>query len=132
METLPEDFDLDKALSRSGITVNMVPNIAHKDRASYELVVAASRLHLLSRSYPTFILIADYDPFKPAEADIRIHGLEEAKKKARVSSLNNAVEAIRNGWGDGPAECYQNAARKAGLESALESSILHWDIKVSF
>ena len=129
---LPKDFNLDQTLSSSGITVELVPNIVeHKDQGSYELVANPSCLHLLSRSYPTFKVINDYDPFRPAEADIRIHGLEEAKKRARVSSLNNAVEAIRSGWGDGPAECYQNAARKAGLESALESSILNWDIRVS-
>ena len=69
---------------------------------------------------------------KPAQADKCIHGLEEAKERAQVISLNNAVKAIRNGWKDGPAECYQDAARKAGLESALESSILNWDIKVCF
>ncbi|KAL2042895.1 hypothetical protein N7G274_004655 [Stereocaulon virgatum] len=129
---LPKGFNLDQTLSSSSITVELVPNIVeHKDQGSYELVATTSCLHLLSRSYPTFKVIKDYDPFKPAEADIRIHVLEEAKKRARVSPLNDAVEAIRNGWGDGPAECYQNAARKAGLESALESSILNWDIKQS-
>ena len=132
-DILPKDFNLDQTLSCSGITVELVPNIVeHKDQGSYELVATTSCLHMLSRSYPTFKVISDYDPFKPAEADIHIHGLEEAKKKARASSLNNAVEAIRNGWGDGPAKCYQNAARKSGLASALESSILNRDIKVSF
>ena len=111
----------------------MVPNIVeHQEQGSYELVATELGVCLLSLCYPHFKAITDYDPFEPAEADKRIHGLEEAKERARVSSLNNAVEAIRNGWEDGPAECYQNAARKAGLESALESSILNWDIKVSF
>ena len=130
---LPKDFDLDQKLCSLGITVSMVPNIVeHQEQGSYELVATELGVRLLLLCYPDFKAITDYDPFEPAEAAIRIHGLEGAKQRARVSSLNNAVEAILNGWGDGPAECYQDAARNAGLESALESLILSWDIKVSF
>ena len=111
----------------------MVPNIVEKDpRSSYDLVVATSRLSLLSEKLHDFEVVMNYNPFKPAEADVRIHGRYEADKIARVNSLNNAVEAIRNGWGPGPVECYQNAAKKVGLQTALEQSILNWDIHVSY
>ena len=110
----------------------MVLNIIeHQDQGSYKLIATKLGIRLLLLCYPNFKAVTDYDPFKPAEADICIHRLEEAEKRARVS-LNNAVEAIRNRWGDGPAEYYQDTARNAGLESALESLILNWDIKVSF
>ena len=85
----------------------------------------------LSSSGITVEVINDCDPFQPAEVNIRIHRLDEAIQRAQVSSLNDAVEAIRNGWGDGPAKCYQDAAQKAGLK-AVERSILHQDIRVSF
>ena len=118
---LPEDFDLDLVLSNSGIIIDMVPNIVElKDHGSYELVAATSCLDLLSEKFHDFKLVADYDPFEPTEDGIRIHGICEAKKRARVNSLNNAVKAIRNGWGRGPVECYRNATGKAGLGTALE------------
>lgn len=103
----------------------------HKDRGSYELVVATSYLHLLSEKFHDFQLVVDYNPFEPAEDDIRIHGICEAKYRARANSLNNAVNAIRNGWGCEPAECYRNATRKAGLRTTLERALLNWDIQVS-
>ena len=64
-------------------------------------------------------------------SDFLILGIIEAKRRARVNSLANAVEAIRGGWGRGPEECYRNAVVKAGLGTALERAILNWDIQVS-
>ena len=79
---------------------NMVPHITeHKRPGSYELVVATPCLDLLSEKSHEFKLAADYDPFEPAEEDICIHGIWEAKKRARINTLNNAAEATRNGWG---------------------------------
>ncbi|KAL2039392.1 hypothetical protein N7G274_007664 [Stereocaulon virgatum] len=75
--------------------------------------------------------VVDHDPFEPAETHIRIHGLYEANKRAQVSSLNDAVEAMRNGWESGPAECYRNTTEKVRLGTALERSILNWDIQQS-
>lgn len=85
----------------------------------------------LSTRLQGFELATSYDPFAPAENDIHIHGIVEAKRRARVNSIANAVEAIRKGWGRGPEECYRSVIAKAGLETALERAIMDWDIQVS-
>ncbi len=129
---LPEAFDLDRFLSDSGITINIVSHIVeHKHAGSYELVIATPCLDLLSGNFQDFKIVVDYDPFEPAEEDIRIHGIWEAKKRARFNTLDNAAEVTRNGWGRGPAECYRRAIGKAGLGIELERAILYWDIQVS-
>ena len=111
----------------------MVPYIVeHTDPGSSKLVVATSCLDLLSERFRNFKLVVDYDPLEPAEEDRLIHRIWEAKKRARINTLNNAAEATRNGWGCGPAECYRSAIGKAGLEAELERAILNWDIQVSY
>jgi len=113
--------------------INMVPHIVeHKHAGSYELVVATSCLGLLSEKFQEFKTVVDYDPFEPAEEHIRIHGIWEARKRARINTLTNAAEVTRNGWGHGPAECYRRAIVKAGLGTELERAILNWDIQVSY
>lgn len=132
---LGEDFDLDRFLSKSGIMIHMVPHIVeHKHSGSYELVVATPYLDLLLERVQGhgFKLVVNHDPFKPAEEDVRIHGMWEAKRRARVNTLSNAADAIRNGWGYGPAECYRSVIAKAGLGTELERTILNWDIQVSY
>lgn len=130
---LLKDFDLDQILRDSGITMKTVPYIVkNENQRSYELVVAMPCLDLLSKIPRDFRLVVNYDPFEPAVEDIRIHGIWEAKNRARISTLNNAAEAIRNGWGYGPGECYRNVIGKAGLVIALEKAILNWDIQVTY
>ncbi|KAL9045619.1 MAG: hypothetical protein Q9214_001366 [Letrouitia sp. 1 TL-2023] len=97
----------------------------------FELTVATPCLDLLSKISHDFELVVDYDPFEPAEEAIRIHGTWEAKKRARITTLDNAVEATCNGWGYRPAECYRSAFSKAGLGTELERAILNWDIQHS-
>jgi len=80
---LPESFNLDRFLSDSGITINMVPHISkHKHPGSYGLVVATPYLNMLPNKVHNFKLVNDYDPFEPAQEDICIHGIWEAKKRA--------------------------------------------------
>lgn len=113
--------------------INTVPHIVeHKHAGSYELVVATPCLDLLSEKFQDFKLVVDYDPFEPAEEDIRIHGIRQAKRKARINTLNNAAEVTRNGWGHGPAECYRSVVGKAGLGKELARAILNWDVQVSY
>ena len=110
----------------------MVPTVMkHKSAWSYEIVVATTCLDLLS-GFQDFKLVVDYDPFEPAEEDIRIHGIWEAKNRAKINTLNNAAEVTRNGWVHGPAECYRRVVEKAGLGIELEKAILNWDIQVSY
>ena len=111
----------------------MIPYIVeHENAGPFEVIVATPRLDWLSEKFHDFKLVADYDPFEPVEEDIRTYGIREAKKRVRINTLNNAAEAIRNGWGYGPAECYRNAVEKAGLGTELEKAILNWDIQVTY
>jgi len=129
-QILSEDFDLGGHFSDLGITVDMVPNVSEcKNQRSYELVVAASCLPALLKDH-WFRLNSPYNPTKPAEGDVRIHGTPEAKRRAQTGFLHNAVKAIRRGWGPGPEVCYRDAARLSGLKVALERAILVWDILV--
>ncbi|KAL8903399.1 MAG: hypothetical protein Q9207_003945 [Kuettlingeria erythrocarpa] len=100
-----------------------------KGTGSYRLVVATPCLEALSSSFRDFELVLNHDPFEPAEEDIRVHGIWEAKRRARTDTLTTAADAIRNGWGAGPAECYRRACENAGLKAALERAILGWDIR---
>ena len=112
--------------------INMVPHIVeHKLAGSYELVVATPCLDVLSEKFQNFTTVVNYDPFAPADEDIRIHGIWEAKERARINTLDNAAEATRKGWGHGPAECYRIAICKARFGTELKRAILHWDIQVS-
>lgn len=104
--------------------INTVPHIVeHKHAAFYELVATTS-LDLFSEEFQDFKLVVDYDPSKPEEEDIRIHGIRDAKKRARINTFNNAAEATCHGWGYGPAVCYRNVIGKAGLGKQLERAIL--------
>lgn len=123
---------MDRIFQDAGITVNMVPFIVkHKHPGSYELVAVKSCLSFLSERFPDFQLIFDYNSFMPTEKNVSVHGIWEAKNRARINTLNNAAEAIRSGWGHGPAKCYRSTIEKAGLGTELERAILSWDIQVS-
>ncbi len=111
----------------------MVPHIVeHKHPGSYRLVVAIPCLDLLSDKFYDFKLVVVDDPFEPTEDDIRIQGIWEAKKRARINTLNDAVDATRKGWSYGVAEWYRKVIEKAGLGTELERAVLNWDIQVSY
>lgn len=56
--------------------INMIPHIMeHKHAGSYKLVVATSYLDVLSEKFQNLKLVVDYDPFEPADEDIRNHGI---------------------------------------------------------
>lgn len=129
---LPQNFDLDRFLRESGITIDMVPHLVElKHTRSYRLVVATPCLEALAR-FNDFELVLDHDPFEPAEEDVCLYGIWEAEKRARMNTLTIGAEAIRNGWGCGPAECYRKVSEDAGLRIALERAILNWDIQVRY
>ena len=95
---LPEDFDLDTELSSLDITISMTPNIVERENLElYELVIAQACAELLSTKLHRFKINTKHKSFAPAESDIRIHGIVEANRRARVSSLRVAVKAIRKG-----------------------------------
>ena len=83
----------------------MVPHILeYKRPGSYELDVATPSLHFLSEKFHDFSLVEDYDPFEPADKDVRAHGIWEAKRRTQTNTLNNVAEATRNEWGYGPVD----------------------------
>ena len=126
-----KNFLLDEFLSKSGMSIKQVPHMAnHTHPGSYELVVPTNCLDLLSKISLAFKIEVDYDPFEPAEEDLHAFGTSEAKKKAQINTLNNAAEAICNGWGHGPAKCYRIIINQAGLEPELERAIVSWKIQV--
>ena len=112
--------------------INTVPHVVeHKHAGFYELVATTS-LDLFSEKIQDFKSVVDYDPSKPDEEDIHIHGIREAKKGARINTFNNAAEATCNGWGYGPAVCYRNVIEKAGLGKQLERAALDWDVQLIY
>ena len=127
------NFLIDEFLSKSGMSVNVVQHMANQTHpGSYEFAVATNCLDLLSKMSHGFKIEVGYDPFEPAEEDIRIFGTSEAIKKAQINTLNNAAEAICNGWGHGPAKCYRMIINEAGLDLELERAIVSWKIQVIY
>ena len=73
-KALPKNFDLNQFFTNECIIINVISHIAQHKRAEfYELVIATSYLDFLLKKFKDFHLIVDYDPFEPAEKDIRIH-----------------------------------------------------------
>ena len=123
---------MDRVLWDLGITIGIVPFIVEHKGPGYKLIVATQYLGLLSERFRDFKVVVIHDPFEPAEEDIRIHGIWEAKERARTIILNAAAELIRNGWGDGSAEWIRGVIEEAGLGTELQRAILNWDIQVSY
>ena len=130
---LPEGFDIESALIGSGITTSMAPNITErKNREKYDIVAVQSCVKMLSTRLQGFTLIADYDPFAPADDVQRIHGIVEARKRARDNTFAIAKKAKRRKWTPGSKECYRKVFAKAGLERDFDEEILDRDIQVSY
>jgi len=78
----------------------------------------------------------DYNPTKPTESDILIHGTWRANSRAQAFFLDRALEAIRLRQSYEPQDqareaCYRDVARSNGLVVLLERAILNHDILVS-
>ncbi len=130
---LPEGFDIESALIGSGITTSMASNITeHKNREKYDLVAVQSCVEMLSTRLQGFTLIADYDPFAPADDVQRIHGIVEARKRARDNTFAIAKKAKCSKWTPGSKECYRKVFAKAGLEPEFDEEVLDRDIQVSY
>lgn len=109
--------------------INTVSHIVkHKHAESYELIVTTSCLNVLSEKFQNFKIVVNCDSFEPAEKNICIHRIWEAKKRAQINTLNNAAEVICNRWEHESAECYWRAIEKTDLRIELERAILNWDI----
>ena len=130
---LPEGFDIESALIGTGITTSMAPNITeHKNRDKYDLVAVQSCVELLSTRLQGFTLIANYDPFAPADDVERICGIAVARKRARDNTFAIAKKAKRRRWTPGSEECYRKVFAKAGLEREFDERVLNRNIQVSY
>lgn len=112
-EILPEYFDLNQIFQNSGITIKMVQYIMeHKDQEFYALFVGTRCLVLPLERFSAFKSTVDYDPFEPAQNNIRIHWIWEAKKRVQIKTLIIATEATCDGWGYEPADCFRSVIEK--------------------
>ncbi|KAI4276143.1 MAG: hypothetical protein L6R35_006227 [Caloplaca aegaea] len=76
-----------------------------------------------------FTLIADYDPFASADDIERIHGILQARKRARDNTFAIAKKARRRRWTPGSEECYRKVFAKAGLEREFDEEVVNRDIQ---
>jgi hypothetical protein len=72
-----------------------------------------------------------YNPTKPTERDITIHGRWEATRRAQRHFCERAAYLIRSSeYPRKVAICYRGVASSNGLATALERAILNLDISV--
>lgn len=117
-------------ISDLGLTITGESN----DGQFYELVVGGSCLSWLS--FHGLELNLDYNPTKPMESDVLIHGTWRANRRAQAFFLDRALKAIRLRPSYGPHDqaceaCYRDVARSNSLMVLLERAILNHDILVS-
>jgi hypothetical protein len=117
-------------ISDLGLTIAGESN----DGQSYELVVGESCLSWLS--FHGLELNLGYNPTKPTESDILIHGTWRANSRAQAFFLDRALKAIRLRQSYEPHDkareaCYRDVARSNSLMVLLERAILNHDILVS-
>ena len=87
---------------------------------------------MLSTRFQKFILITDYDPFATADDVQRIHGIVEARKRARDNIFAIAKKAKRRKQTPGSKECYRKVFAKANLEREFDEEVLDRDIQISY
>jgi len=117
-------------ISDLGLTIAGESN----DGQSYELVVGGLCLSWLS--FHGLELNLDYNPTKPTESDVLIHGTWRANRRAQAFFLDRALKAIRLRQSYEPHDqareaCYRDVARSNSLMVLLERAILNHDILVS-
>ena len=110
-----QNLDLDQLFQDRGISVNEVPFVGRYRRSkSIALVVATAYLPLLSEKLPKFEIKRDYNP------------------RVEPDFLFDATEATRTGWTPGAARCFCDAAISSRFFTALQESLLAWDLQVNF
>jgi hypothetical protein len=79
-----------------------------------------------------FDLDINYNPTEPADADVRVQGAYEAKRRAKARFIERAVKASRSrpqGLGTlGLRSCYIQKAELLRLRIRLEWAILNYDM----
>jgi hypothetical protein len=100
----------------------------NNDGKFYEVAVDLSYIPWF-RSH-TFELDINYDPTEPADANVWVHGVYKAKRRAEARFLQNAAKAIRSGP-QGLESCYFQIAELHVLQVPLGWTILNYDIIVN-
>ncbi|KAL9128709.1 MAG: hypothetical protein Q9217_002670 [Psora testacea] len=102
-------------------TVDDIPYVRELKYEGFEMVIAQSRIPELHEVFRhRYDIEYPYNPLTPHKGEVNVHGERTAKGMAYERFLNNAVDAIRNGWGVGASRCYRETAEAYGLEVQLE------------
>jgi hypothetical protein len=121
-----ETLDTEEKLGE--FTVYDIPYIRKDGQDLYELVVAQRCVEMLyKRLVQWYDIVAPYDPIIPDAGEVNVRNIATAREMAIQKFLHNAVDAIRNGFSAGPAECYRNLARSKGLEGKLVAELENVD-----
>ncbi len=117
-----EMIDMDKELKE--FTVYQIPYLRQHKHKTFELVVAQSCILELQEALGQRYNIERPDDLTlPNSGEVNVFGLQTAKEMANRRFLSNAVDAVSNGWGEGPGWCYRDAAKSSGLEARLEMEL---------
>lgn len=126
-----EDSGWAKIKSTPGIYV-----FSQRSDGFYEVVVDKSYISWLRQHNFRFLdkakfeCVFRYDPTQPTEAEFKVYGIHEARKKSHNRFLYNAFKAIWSRWSRGLELCLRSIA-PSHLQTALEWAILDRDILVS-
>lgn len=117
-----EMIDMDKEFRK--FTTYQIPYFRQHKHNKFELVVAQSCVSQLQETLgPCYSIQRPDDLTLPDPGEVNVFGLQTAKEMTNRRLLSNAVDAISNGWGEGPSLCYRDAAKASGLEARLEMEI---------
>ncbi len=117
-----EKIDMAKELRE--FTVYQILYLRQHQHKTFELVVAQSCILELQEALGQRYNIERPDDLAlPDSGEGNVFGLQTAKEMANRRFLISAVDAVSNGWGEGPGWCYGDAAKSSGLEARLEMEI---------
>lgn len=115
-------IDIDKVLW--GFTVYSIPFLTQQMLNTWELVIETSCVSALKEALKhQYTIEYPYDPTTLDPREVAVHGEQRARTKTRNRFLHHAVDAIKDGWGKGPASCYRETASLGGLEGALQTKL---------
>ena len=73
-----------------------------------------------------------YKVWEPTDGEIRVYGIAEARNRAQLRFLRNAIQGIRSEYGRGLDRFYRRHTSNQSMLAPIEFAIVIRDIKVSF
>ena len=121
----PEDADSQVEIQElDESTVYDIPYLQQQKYEGLELVITQSCLPGLREAMGHYCYIERVeDPTKPNTGEVNVYGIQTAKAMACQRFLENAVEAILTGRGEGYEWHYRHIAKLYGLEGRLETML---------